>query len=148
MNTIRFSADRLEALFQAAPVATLPQLKTALGTTVAVTVFRKLAALPYRTSYSHCGAYYTLDPLAQYDDLGLWAYRDIHFSRHGTLLDTAAALVTQSPAGYFTDELDAVVRVATKDALRRLVQQGRLQRRELVGRYLYCARARGRRQQQ
>src|SRR5271165_3710456 len=148
MNTIRFSTARLEALFQAAPVATLPQLKAALGTTVAVTVFRKLAALPYRTSYSHCGAYYTLDTLAQYDELGLWVWRDIHFSRHGTLLDTASALVTQSPAGYFTDELDAVVQVATKDALRRLVHQDRLHRRELGGRWLYCARERGRRQQQ
>jgi len=80
MNTIRYSADRLTALFQATPVVTLPQLKAALGTTVAVTVFRKLAALPYRTSYSHCGAYYTLDSLAQYDQAGLWTYRDIHFS--------------------------------------------------------------------
>jgi hypothetical protein len=148
MNTIRYSADRLTALFQATPVVTLPQLKAALGTTVAVTVFRKLAALPYRTSYSHCGAYYTLDSLAQYDQAGLWTYRDIHFSRHGTLLDTAATLVTQSPAGCFTNELDAMVQVATKDALRRLVQQGRLHRRELGGRYLYCAHERGRRQQQ
>jgi apolipoprotein N-acyltransferase len=53
--------------------------------------------------------------------------RNIQFSRHGTLLDTAAALVSQSPAGCFTDELDAVVQVATKDALRRLVHQHRHQ---------------------
>ena len=68
MRPIRFSSERLEAFFQDATVATLPQLKAALGTTVDLTVFRKLSALPYRTSYSHRGAYYTLDPLAQYDD--------------------------------------------------------------------------------
>ena len=130
MRPIRFSSERLEALFQDATVATLPQLKAALGTTVDLTVFRKLSALPYRTSYSHRGAYYTLDPLAQYDDWGLWSYRDIYFSRHGTLLDTAATLVTQAPAGYFTDELEAVVHVAAKDALRQLAQQGRLYRRD------------------
>ena len=62
MRPIRFSSERLEALFQHATVATLPQLKAALGTTVDLTVFRKLSALPYRTSYSHRGAYYTLDP--------------------------------------------------------------------------------------
>jgi hypothetical protein len=148
MRPIRFSSERLEAFFQDATVATLPQLKAALGTTVDLTVFRKLSALPYRTSYSHRGAYYTLDTLAQYDEVGLWSYRDIYFSRHGTLLDTATTLVTKAPAGYFTDELEAVVHVATKDALRQLAQQGRLHRRECQGRYLYCASERGRRQEQ
>jgi hypothetical protein len=63
-------------------------------------------------------------------------------------MNTAATLVTNAPAGYFSDELDSVVHVATKDALRQLVQQGRLDRRELAGRYLYCAQERQRRQEQ
>lgn len=148
MKLIRFFAQRLEALFQNAKVATLPQLKATLGTAVDVTVFRKLSTLPYRTSYSHRGAYYTLDTIARFDELGLWSYGDIHFSRHGTLLDTAATLVTNAPAGCFTDELEAVVHVAAKDALRQLVQRGRLARREWEDRYLYCAAERERRQQQ
>src|SRR5437667_7127003 len=148
MKAARFSLERLLALFQEITVATLAQLKAALGTAVDVTVFRKLSALPYRSSYSHRAGYYTLDTLARYDELGLWSYQDIHFSRHGTLLNTAAALVSNAPAGYFTDELDAVVQVATKDALRQLAQRGRIYRRELEDRYLYCAAERERRQQQ
>jgi hypothetical protein len=148
MNAVRFSAERLAALFQDTKVATLPQLKAALGTAVDLTVFRKLSTLPYRTSYSHRGAYYTLDTIAHYDELGLWSYHAIYFSRHGTLLNTAATLVTNALAGYFTHELEAVVHVAPKDALRQLAQQGQLYRRELEGRYLYCAAERGRRQQQ
>src|SRR4030081_449963 len=134
MNRVRFPTDKLLRLFHDQKVATMAQLKSALGSSVAVTVFRKLATLPYRSSYSHCGAYYTLDSIAQYDELGLWSYRDIRFSQHGTLLNTAATLVTNAPAGYFTDELDSVVHVVTKDALRQLVQQGRLDRRELASR--------------
>src|SRR5216683_905625 len=148
MNVIRFPTERLSALFQDLKVATLPQLKAALGTAVDVTVFRKLSTLAYRTSYSHRGGYYTLDTVAHYDELGLWSYRDIYFSRHGTLLNTAATLVTNAPAGYFTGELEAVLHVAAKDALRQLAQRGRLYRRELEGRYLYCAAERARRQQQ
>ena len=148
MNIVRFPADKLLRLFHDQTVATLPQLKAALGTTVSVTVFRKLATLPYRSSYSHCGAYYTLDCLAQYDPLGLWSYRDIHFSRHGTLLNTAANLVMQAPAGCLVEELEALVQVAAKDALRQLAQAGRLHRREWEGRYLYCALDRARRQEQ
>lgn len=148
MNTVRYPTDRLASLLRNQKVATMPQLKRALGSSVTFTVLRKLSPLGYRSSYSHGGTYYTLDSIAQYDELGLWSYRDIHFSQHGTLLNTAATLVTNAPAGYFTHELDAVVQVATKDALRHLAQQDRLYRRELAGRYLYCANQRQRRQEQ
>ena len=148
MNTVRYFADKLVNLLNEQKVATMPQLKRALGTSVAFTVLRKLSALGYRSSYSHCGTFYTLDTLTRFDDLGLWAYRDIHFSRHGTLLKTAEALVTQSVAGYQVPELEAIVQVAAKDALRQLVQARRLFRQEWGGRYLYCALDRTRRQQQ
>ena len=148
MNTIRYPTDRLERLLRDQKVATMPQLKNALGTSVTFTVLRKLTPLGYRSSYSHGGSYYTLDDLARYDERGLWSYHGIHFSRHGTLLSTAATLVTSAPAGYLTDELDAVVQVATKDALRHLAEQDQLSRRKLAGRYLYCAKERQRRQEQ
>ena len=148
MNVVRYQTDRLTSLLRDQKVATMPQLKSALGSSITYTILRKLSPLGYRSSYSHCGTYYTLDSIAQYDELGLWSYRDIHFSRYGTLLNTAATLVTNAPAGYFTDELDAVVHVATKDALRHLVQRDQLYRREMAGRYLYCASERQRRQEQ
>jgi hypothetical protein len=148
MNVVRYPTDRLASLLRDQKVATMPQLKNALGTPVTFTVLRKLSPLGYRSSYSHGGTYYTLNSIAQYDQLGLWSYRDIHFSRHGTLLNTAATLVTNAPAGYYTDELDAVVHVPTKDALRQLVQRNRLYRREMAGRYLYCANERQRHQEQ
>ena len=148
MNIIHYPTDRLASLLHEQKIATMPQLKRALGTAVTFTVLRKLATLGYRSSYSHGGTFYTLDSIAQYDQRGLWSYRDVHFARHGTLLNTAATLVSNAPAGYFTAELDAVVQVATKDALRHLVQQDRLFRRELAGRYLYCAKQRQRRQEQ
>lgn len=148
MNIVRYPAEKLAGLLQDQKIATMPQLKSALGTCVTYTVLRKLSPLGYRSSYSHGGTYYTLDSIAHFDELGLWSYRDVHFSRQGTLLNTAEALVTQSVAGYQVSELEAVVQVATKDALRQLVQAGRLFRREWQGRYLYCALERTRRQEQ
>src|SRR5258705_5690053 len=111
MNIVRYPTERLVSLLHDQQVATLPQLKTALGTSVTLTVLRKLSLLGYRSSYSHCGAYYTLDSIAQFDELGLWSHRDIRFSRHGTLLKTAEVLVTDSPAGYQVVELVEVVHV-------------------------------------
>jgi hypothetical protein len=148
MNVIRYPAETLARLLRDQKVATMPQLKHALGTGVTYTVLRKLAALGYRSSYSHGGTYYTLETIAQFDELGLWSYQGIHFSRYGTLLNTAEVLVSQSPAGYLVPELEAVVQVAAKDALRQLAQAGRLWRRAWEGRHLYCALERTRRQEQ
>jgi hypothetical protein len=148
MNTIRYSPQKLLDLFQAQTVATMPQLKDALGSSVTYTVLRKLSPLGYRSSYSHNGTYYTLDTLAHYDELGLWSWDGVHFSRQGTLLNTAESLVTRSPAGYQVPELEAVVHVAVKDVLRQLAQAGRIFRREWQGRYWYGAQERTRRQEQ
>jgi hypothetical protein len=64
------------------------------------------------------------------------------------LLDTAAALVEAAPAGYWVGELEAVLHVPLKDALRQLVQAQRLHRQDFQGRYLYLAKERIRRQEQ
>jgi hypothetical protein len=119
-----------------------------LGTEVAMTVFRKLAALSYLTSYSHRGAYYTLPSIAHFDPQGLWSCRDIWFSRHGTLLDTLVAWVRQAPAGHFASELEALLHVPVKDALRTLAERGGLSRHALDERWLYCSPDRARQREQ
>ncbi|MBM3749090.1 MAG: hypothetical protein FJW34_25275 [Acidobacteria bacterium] len=129
-------------------IATMPELKQALGTAVDVTVFRKLKQLAYRTSYSHRGSYYTLEETARFDENGLWSFRSVCFSRQGTLLDTAAAFVDKSTEGYFVEELDHLLHVGTKDPLLRLVRQGRIARESVSGLYLYCSADPGLRQRQ
>lgn len=148
MKTVRFLLEPLRELFARLRAVTMPEMKAALGTNVDVTVFRKLRDLSYHSSYSHRGGFYTLDSIAQFDEQGLWCCRDAWFSRHGTLLDTAQAMVSTSAAGYFADELEDVLHVSVKDALRRLVNQRRLGRQNLESRYLYTASDRTRRQEQ
>jgi len=77
MRTESFHADRLVELFRRCKIATMAQLKEALGTQVDVTVFRKLKELGYRTSYSHRGGYYTLNDITLFNDLGLWSFRSV-----------------------------------------------------------------------
>ena len=143
-----YSAKTITALLRKKRIATMPDLMAALGTSVERTVFRKLAGLPYRASYSHAGRYYTLDTLAHFDARGLWSCRSVWFSAHGSLVETAAALVDASSGGYLVDELDAVLHVKTKDCLRHLVECRRLGREDLGGRYLYCSANAGRRRAQ
>jgi len=139
MRPIEYSAASIAILLRKQKIATMSELMTALGTNAKRTVFRKLKELDYRTSYSHRGGYYTLDEVAEFGDLGLWAFREVWFSIHGTLLSTAAAMVLSAESGYFVDELDNLLHVGTKDALRKLVRDRRLAREEVAGRFLYCS---------
>ena len=122
MRPIRCGLELLRELFARLRAATMPEMKTALGTQVDMTVFQKLAALDPLTSCSHRGKYYTLRSIPRFDDQGIWLARGAWFSRHGTLLDTAAALVNASPAGYHVTELEEVLHVSVKDVLRQLTQ--------------------------
>lgn len=148
MSPTKFSAASIATLLHKQKIATMPELMAALGTDARRTVFRKLSELPYRTSYSHRGRYYTLDDVAEFDERGLWAYEEVWFSIYGTLLSTAAATVEAADFGYFVEELDNLLHVGTKDALRKLVRDARLTREEVAGRFLYCATDAGRRRQQ
>ena len=139
MRTESFPADALAKALRRSKIATMPELKTALGTEVDVTVFRKLKQLAYRTSYSHRGGYYTLDETAHFDQNGLWSFQSVWFSRQGTLLDTAQAFVENSTAGHFAEELDHLLHVGTKEPLLKLVQHERLARQSVEGLYLYCS---------
>ena len=141
-------ADRLRALLRAQTIATMPELKAALGTDVDVTVFRKLRQLAYHSSYSHRGQYYTLDEIARFDAMGLWSFRSVWFSKHETLLRTCAVLVTDSEAGYATDELEQLLHVRVKDPLRKLAGEGRIFREHVAGRFVHFASDGARRREQ
>lgn len=73
MRTPQFESDALLPLFRRRRIVTMQEMKATLGTTVDRTVLRKLQELPYLCSYSHRGKFYTLAPLAAFDDRGLWA---------------------------------------------------------------------------
>jgi hypothetical protein len=148
MRTSKFTAESIAVLLRRQKIATLPELSAALGTDARRTVFRKLKELPYRTSYSHRGSYYTLDEIARFDELGLWSFRDVWFSVYGTLLWTAGAVVESSQCGCFVAELDNALNVETKDAVRKLVRDARLSRERISGQFLYCAVDPARRRQQ
>jgi hypothetical protein len=143
-----YSAKTLAAVLRAQKIATMPELMVSLGTKAERTVFRKLAELPYRTSYSHRGRYYTLDTVAAFDTHGLWSFKSVWFSSAGTLLATAAAAVEKADAGFFVDEIDNVLHVGTKDVLRKLERDGRIARETVDGQYLYLSRHSARRREQ
>ena len=148
MRTETFAAQTVVSLLREKTVAELDEIRQACGTASRRTVCRKLVAAGCRSSYSHCGRFYTLDELAAYDEHGLWSYHGVRFSRAGTLLATVVGLVERAPAGCFADELRRIVQITVQNALGQLLRSGRLTREKLDGRFLYCCPQAQRRERQ
>src|SRR5579863_71973 len=140
MRTPTFLSDHLRKFLRSKKIATLPELKQALGTTVDTTVFRKLRELSYHSSYSHRGRYYTLAEVPKFDPHGLWSFQSVWFSRWGTLVSTVETMVSNAPQGYFANELQQLLHVEAKDTLLQLAEQQRIARQQVTGLFLYCSR--------
>jgi hypothetical protein len=129
----------LYKLFRTRPVALLSDLRKALHTPSRTTIFRRLRAVGYRTSYSHAGRYYTLAGIPQFDPRGLWRFRQIGFSSQGSLRATVIHLVETSPAGQTHEELQNVLHLRVHDTLHFLVDAGALQRKSFRDAYVYLS---------
>ena len=132
-----FAPDVLRVLLQRQKIATLEELKQALATSATMTVFRRLKALGYRTSYSHRGRHYTLLDIPRFDERGLWSWQSVWFSRDGNLLSTAQRFVEESEAGLSAGELQALLNVEVKEPLLELYRRGAIAREQMGGVYVY-----------
>jgi hypothetical protein len=139
MRTASFDPQVLRKHLLRYKIATLPELKQALGATASLTVFRKLKLLDYLSSYTHRGRYYSLREIARFDDAGLWSHEAVWFSRYGTLVSTIESFVHHAPGGWFADELADALHAGVQDPLHDLVLGGRLRRSDVGGRFLYTS---------
>jgi len=102
-------------------------------------LFRDLAIIGYRTSYTHGGRYYTLSELPEFDEWGLWFFGDIGFCETGTLKDSVAVQVRRAPDGRTHAELRHLLRVRVHNTLLELVRAGRVRRERYQDAYLYVS---------
>ena len=140
MALTRYDPSDLVTFLEKNKIGTLDDFKRTLGTTVDLTVFRKLKLLGYRSSYSHRGKYYTLDRLASFDEAGLWVSTPARFSRYGTLRETLKQFVESAEWGYRADELQGRLGVSVKEPLLTLVQERHLRRERIDDVYVYGSR--------
>jgi len=129
--------QELRRLLRRQKVADMSALQTHLEGRSRRSLFRDLASVGYRTSFTHTGRYYTLTDLPDFDELGLWFYRDVGFSRAGTLKQTIALLVDEAPEGRSHADLRHVLRVRVHNTLLDLVGEGRIGRDQIGRVHLY-----------
>jgi hypothetical protein len=131
------SRQQLVALFRRQGIVDLKALFMVLETQSRMSVFRRLTAMGYFSSYSHAGRYYTLRDIPEFDVDGLWHYQGIGFSRHGSLKSTVEHMVAEADAGRTHGELQVRLQVRVYNTLLDLVRDHRIGREIFTGQYLY-----------
>jgi hypothetical protein len=131
-------SERLSTLFLDQPCWRIEPLAGQLSCSVP-SVRRYLAEVGYLSSFTHNGGWYTLHSIPRFDRDGLWFYRDIGFSRAGSLTATLVDLTAGSSAGMTAEQLGAKLRCRCHSVLVQLCRQGRLQRRKIGNAHVYLA---------
>jgi hypothetical protein len=108
-----------------------------------MSVFRRLKTIGYLSSFNHAGRYYTLADVPQFDQWGLWFYRNVGFSCAGTLKATVVELVEGSATGMTPKDLFALLKLPVTNTLyntlHELRHEARIHRQELAGYHLYIS---------
>jgi hypothetical protein len=130
---------RIKKLLMSNKIATMDELKRVLETGSTMTVFRKLRAAGYLSSYSHRGKYYTIGSIPKFDQSGLWSCNSVRFSKYGGLIETARKFIDNSTAGLTAKELEKILHVEVRHALLHLFKTDHVYREKVSGTYVYAA---------
>jgi len=129
--------SQLTRVFRRKRVMDMRSIEDALDGRSRRSIFRDLSTIGYLASYTHTGRYYTLDPIPEFDEHGLWFFQGVGFSKKGTLKRTVVDLVHGAEAGRRHDELELIVRIRVHNTLLILVRDMAISRERVEGAYLY-----------
>ena len=101
------------------------------------TARRRLKIWEALTSYNKNGRYYTLPNTPEFDENGLWVFRNVCFSKYGNLKQTTIHLVKDSKAGLDAAELSDLLGIPVRSFLTAFQKHSDLKREKIQGRYVY-----------
>lgn len=102
-------------------------------------VRRFLNEAGYYSSFTHNGAWYTLHSIPYFDRDGLWFFREIGFSRSGSLTNTLIEMTNRSPSGMTAEEFGEKLGCRCHTILVQLCRHGKLDRQKQGRSFVYIA---------
>lgn len=137
MRPVSFHAGHIVELLKSNKIATIEELKKAIGAESSITIYRKLNELNYLSSCSHSGKYYTLRRIVRFNHKGLCFINSVLFSSYGTLAETIKALIKKSEQGYTAKEIEELLKVMPNETLLKLIKCKDICREKVSGIYVY-----------
>ena len=132
-------AVELHTLFSKEKILDLMTISQSFPERSRTSLVRDLQKVNAISSYNHCGKHYTLKEIADFNDQGIWQYKDAMFSAHGNLKHTIQSIVNNSSSGMTHNDLKAILKLRTHDILRELVQDNKIAREDVNDIYVYVS---------
>lgn len=101
------------------------------------TARRRLKEWNTFTSYNQNGRYYVLANVPEFDEYGLWKFKNAFFSKHGNLKQTLTCIVHQSKAGLDAFEIGDILSLPAHTFLSHFKDTAEIQRERYKGLYIY-----------
>ena len=122
--------------FRRKRIMTVGQLAALLSCSVP-TVRKRLKSWSTFTSYNRNSSYYALPEVARFDELGLWKYQGVFFSRHGNFPRTVQHVVSTSEMGLEAAEIGRLLGLSARSFMCHLPGMPGLVREKQQGRFVY-----------
>ena len=130
------NATLIKAYLQAHTMADIKDLMVLLNRSKPTTN-RALSELEYTTSISHSGKYYSMKKSPKLNEYGMWIYKGVSFSSHGTLAETIQFITMSSAKGYTSRNLETILNISANATLTSLCRSSLLFREKFKGVYTY-----------
>lgn len=117
-------------------IFTLKRVVSILGCS-SRTAQTKLKLWKTYTSYNQNGKYYTLPEIPEFNQHGLWQYKNVAFSKHGNLKKTIVHLVSVSPAGLSGRQLGELLGLSPQSFLHHFRECPGIHREKHDGVFVY-----------
>lgn len=101
------------------------------------TVQRWFARLSVLRSYNKNSRYYTLADIPDFNNNGIWRYRDILFSKYGNLKQTVKHLILVSDRGLNGNEIGEIVKLSPRSFMHHFREMEGVFREKYEGAYVY-----------
>lgn len=102
--------------FRQKKIFRLSEVMNALSCSIA-TARRRLNEWHVYSSYNKNASYYTLPDVPQFNEHQLWHYRDVYFSKYGTVQKTLEVLIENSTTGLNVIEISKLIGVSAHNIL-------------------------------
>jgi len=117
-------------------VFTLEEVAESIGRTIH-TARRRLKTWGACRSYNKNGRYYTLPEVPEFDADGMWRWKEIFFSRYGSLSKTLVTLICRAEAGLDAAEIQAILKLDPRSFLSGFADHPQLHREKTGDRFVY-----------
>lgn len=125
-----------KSTFKREKIFTLPQLVEILQCSPR-TAQTKLKMWNTYTRYNQNGKYYTLPEIPIFDEMGLWRFKNVAFSRNGNLKQTIIHLVCASTSGLSGNELGKILGLTPQSFVHHFRNVTGIRREKHDGVYVY-----------